>query len=426
MDKQNNIVAKARLERVIRNLKIKYTDFLYPLSQMKLEEKRVEANEGERLSTDGLKIFYSSDYVLKYTVESLEVEIMHIILHGMLGHFLIKDKFQNKPHRDVLMDIQVTHLLNQMEWKKQDHLLRYAARQLENNFSMSQYYRMQNDVKTAANVCGIAGTIKSDEHGKWDEDESERYQKELEVFWMKALASFFSEEEIADGKLFDGILLKTQIFGTQKGESNASFAVGKENRRSYKEILNEILQVQEVNREVPDSIDPMLYHYGLELYEDVPLIEPLESNDMPALRTLAIAVDVSGSCVNKETMGQFWGETYACIEQLRDVSKAGEVLLIQCDADIQKVQRMELEEFDREPEQVDVKGCGGTDFRPVFKYLKEKETEGEIIDALIYLSDGEGSYPEMQPDYPVYFVMEEKSEWVYRRMPNWIERVYLE
>lgn len=48
------------------------------------------------------------------------------------------------------------------------------------------------------------------------------------------------------------------------------------------------------------------------------------------------------------------------------------------------------------------KGGGGTDFRPVFKYIKDNEIE---IDALIYFTDGYGDFPKKEPDYPVIWVI---------------------
>lgn len=59
------------------------------------------------------------------------------------------------------------------------------------------------------------------------------------------------------------------------------------------------------------------------------MIEPLENEEGVALHMLAIAVDVSGSCSSERVMEQFWGETYGCIEQVRDWIKEGEILLLQ-------------------------------------------------------------------------------------------------
>ena len=74
-------------------------------------------------------------------------------------------------------------------------------------------------------------------------------------------------------------------------------------------------------------------------------------------------------------------------------------------------------------------GGGGTSFIPVFDRIKELELEHRRVDALLYLTDGMGSYPGQEPEYPVYFAMEEKQCDVAKRwkiMPDWIEVVRLE
>jgi predicted metal-dependent peptidase len=45
-----------------------------------------------------------------------------------------------------------------------------------------------------------------------------------------------------------------------------------------------------------------------------------------------------------------------------------------------------------------VKGGGGTDFRPAFKWMEENDV---VPDVLLYLTDGYGTFPEEAPEYPV-------------------------
>ena len=170
----------------------------------------------------------------------------------------------------------------------------------------------------------------------------------------------------------------------------------------------------------------MLYHYGLCMYGDVPLVEPVEYNEERTLGVLVIAVDVSGSCADETIMNRFWNETFSCISEFGEETAYGEILLLQCDTVIQKEEWILLsEEFER-PECVEAIGFGGTDFVPVFERIAELEKK---VDALIYLSDGDGQYPEQVPGYPVYFVMPkgwyehfDKNEGV----PYWITKVCLE
>jgi len=45
-------------------------------------------------------------------------------------------------------------------------------------------------------------------------------------------------------------------------------------------------------------------------------------------------------------------------------------------------------------------GYGGTDFRPVFKYISEQEEPT----CLVFFTDMQGHFPEQAPDYPVLWI----------------------
>ena len=173
----------------------------------------------------------------------------------------------------------------------------------------------------------------------------------------------------------------------------------------------------------------MLYQYGFSLNADSPLVEPAEYSEQNTMDLLVIAIDVSGSCTNEKTMGKFWGETYECISQWGRYGCGGEFLLLQCDDAIQKEEWLRPEEVTEGAEQVSVLGFGGTDFRPVFERLEQLKEEGRKVDALLYLTDGDGLCPQEKPEYPVYFIMPGTD---YDRneerhcLPEWIEPVRLE
>ena len=72
--------------------------------------------------------------------------------------------------------------------------------------------------------------------------------------------------------------------------------------------------------------------------------------------------------------------------------------VIQCDAEVQAVDTYSPTEL---PAQIEIKGRGGTDFRPVFAELEKHPTPA----CLIYLTDLEcDSYPS-PPGYPVLWAV---------------------
>ncbi|MBQ7402421.1 MAG: hypothetical protein IJW05_03160 [Lentisphaeria bacterium] len=51
-------------------------------------------------------------------------------------------------------------------------------------------------------------------------------------------------------------------------------------------------------------------------------------------------------------------------------------------------------------------GGGGTDFTPIFQYIKDKNMHPNI---LVFFTDGNGSCPQNAPGYPVLWLLTEKG-----------------
>jgi predicted metal-dependent peptidase len=106
--------------------------------------------------------------------------------------------------------------------------------------------------------------------------------------------------------------------------------------------------------------------------------------------TIVCAVDTSGSVTQKE-YDLFYSEVAGILDDIRP----RHLHVIWCDAEINK-----SEEVDDAMDLLSakVKGGGGTCFRPVFTEISRL---GLKPDALIYLTDGQGRFPEQAPDYHV-------------------------
>lgn len=108
--------------------------------------------------------------------------------------------------------------------------------------------------------------------------------------------------------------------------------------------------------------------------------------------SLTVAMDTSAS-ISTEDLSWFFSE-------LDHISKTGaEIALIQCDAQVQKVEKY-THTFNKESPQV--YGRGGTAFQPVFDYLLEERTR--IPDLLVFFTDGYGDNPEDPVLFPVCWV----------------------
>ena len=118
----------------------------------------------------------------------------------------------------------------------------------------------------------------------------------------------------------------------------------------------------------------------------------LPSLHSEALGPVVIGFDTSGSVAGPE-IEQFAG----CINAILRQTKPEAVHVVYCDADVQHVQVFRASDYPLTFKKLQPKGGGGTDFRPVFDYVKNKRINPV---ALLYLTDMYGSFPDKQPKYP--------------------------
>lgn len=127
----------------------------------------------------------------------------------------------------------------------------------------------------------------------------------------------------------------------------------------------------------------------------------LPSMGAPGPNHIVVAVDTSGSMSDDDL-----GKVLAELDKLRSATEC-RLTLVQCDAKIQKIDV--FDEFS--PTRLDrykFLGRGGTAFEPVFDWIRDQSRQGMFqLDALIYLTDGFGSFPKKQPSYPVLWIMTE-------------------
>lgn len=108
---------------------------------------------------------------------------------------------------------------------------------------------------------------------------------------------------------------------------------------------------------------------------------------------IVIAGDSSGSITDK-ICNLWFGEMAGILEDL----KPRRIILMWCDAEVHSVAELHDSTDLYHEKKKGAIGGGGTSFRPVFKEIQKLGLEP---DALIYLTDGDGSFPSKAPAYPV-------------------------
>ncbi len=220
-------------------------------------------------------------------------------------------------------------------------------------------------------------------------------------------------------------------FSRQRGE-NAGDMLERLNelnreRIDYAEFLRKFTVLGEAAEINNDDFDHIFYTYGLKIYGNLPLIEPLETKEVMRVRDFVVAIDTSGS-TNGALVRGFLEKTWGILKGEENFFKRMNLYIIQCDAEIREVVKITSQrEFDDYMETFAVKGLGGTDFRPVFQYVDDLLSQGAFtrLRGLIYFTDGIGTYPARKPDYETAFVFL-RGESDPPTVPPWAIRVVLE
>jgi len=135
---------------------------------------------------------------------------------------------------------------------------------------------------------------------------------------------------------------------------------------------------------------------------------------LPSLRShqidLVVGLDTSGS-IKQDEIDEFLAELDALKGQIR-----ARVTFLPCDAGLPEGAPWVFEPWEEFKYPNDIKGGGGTSFRPVFEWVDKQGLRPEV---LIYFTDAEGEFPKQEPNFPVIWLVKGKH-----KVP-WGQRVQL-
>ncbi|QMU62416.1 MAG: hypothetical protein GKR92_12185 [Gammaproteobacteria bacterium] len=124
----------------------------------------------------------------------------------------------------------------------------------------------------------------------------------------------------------------------------------------------------------------------------------------PSMRSaqinVAVGIDISGSVDDKE-MCEFMSEVDAIKANMR-----ARITILPCDAALAEGAPWVFEPWDEIKLPNELKGGGGTDFCPVFEWI---DLQDQQPDLLIYFTDCQGDFPDIEPNYPVIWLVKGKD-----------------
>lgn len=344
----------------------------------------------------GAVIYYDPAVVIRlYRKDPANVTrlYLHMLLHCIFSHSYKYDRVEQELW-DVAVDMAVENvaLSLQMPGLRTDRDAERGAvlaqwKERAGSLTAERIYRMlREDRLGVSERLELGSLFGRDVHEGWEPAETleitaAQWKKISER--IKAELKSFSEDRSDDKSILQNLEEATREH-YDYGDFLRKFSVSGED-----------IQIND------DEFDYVYYTYGLSLYGNLPLVEPLEYKDVNKIKEFVVAIDTSGSC-RGEIVQAFLNKTYSILKSSENFFRKVNIHIIQCDSEVRRDTKItndeEFEAFMREGQ---LEGFGSTDFRPVFAYVDRAIENGEFenLKGLIYFTDGYGVFPEHKPVY---------------------------
>jgi predicted metal-dependent peptidase len=341
----------------------------------------VEDNSFETAAVDGTSMFYNSDFIDSLSFRETVGLVAHEVMHVALGHIWRIDK-RGVERWNVAADYTINENLIAAGFTLPEGAL--IDKQYNDLAAEDIYARLpQGGKSNKPNKSGKgksgqgqpgpgdAGKADPGKCGSCIPAKDEATAKDLKANWTAAIS---------------------QAVTLSKGTLPGSM------QKQLDELLNPCVPwhvllrdfVEKTARNDYDWTRPSrrYIHRGF-------CLPSLVSEELPEI---VIAIDTSGS-IDRVALSHFAAEA-SNVLGVYDTT----IRVIYCDTKVHKEEVFTKADF---PLKMDAQGGGGTDFRPVFKYVDKK---GYTPACLIYFTDMYGDFPRQEPDYPVMWLTATESQ----------------
>ena len=397
------------------------------------------------LATDGQKLFYDVYYLLNaYRQEQNRPvrDYLHMVLHCVFHHLFTGPGIDRRCW-DLACDIAVEAAIRDLDLpcaacrrdRAQEETLAALAEQVHPLTAEKLYRHLLDQNLRPDQIAQLRQPFLADDHRAWylpvkggssaggegqepppeggipardkqgrgrssarrkqDPPSGTEERKELEKAWKEISRRIQVDLETASRR-----------HGLDAGSLVQSLRPVTREHYDYADFLRRYMSLGEVVQVNNDEFDYIFYTYGLSLYGNMPLVEPLEYKEVRRIREFVVAIDTSGS-VSGDLVQRFVTKTYNILRQQENFFTKINLHIIQCDAQIQEDAHITCQrDFEDYLAHMELHGFGGTDFRPVFQYVDQLIRDGAFTNlrGMIYFTDGAGIFPERKPDYDAAFV----------------------
>ena len=291
------------------------------------------------MGTDGLRLLAEPERLIRVFPKNpvlLNREYLHQLLHCIFRHpFFIAD--HDRPLWSLACDIAAEWSIDQLDLP--------CVRRIA-GWVRTETYRRLGEALPAMAAEPIYRRL---EEAHLDEKQLLMLQKEFRAddhrFWPKPGDQSPQARQAADQWKNLSQQMQTELETRQKdpGQGGEALAMqvkaANRSRRTYRDFLRRFAVLREELKADPDSFDLGFYSYGLSLYGNLPLIEPLESRETIKIEEFVIVVDTSLSC-SGELVKNFLRETYGILRQSESFFRRTNIRILQCDDRVRTDQKI--------------------------------------------------------------------------------------
>ena len=409
------------------------------------------------LATDGRFLFYDPEFLLhEYQQEKSVIarDLLHVVLHCIFQHAFIHEAVKQE-YWDLAVDIAVENLINDQDLDCFRCEREISQKKVLNSMNIpfqtltaERIYRwLLESGKEAEEVETLRKFFKADEHDLWYfHDPSDtpgpvnnpQQQEKPEHDPTEDLppqdndgGDDKSQKEQEWEDISKRVQVDMETSSRKAGSESSSMLMElKELHRERYDYATFLRKFSVLGEEIminDDEFDTVFYTYGLELYGDMPLIEPLEYKEVNRIRDFAIVIDTSAS-TSGDLIQKFMQKTYNLLKASENFFSKVNLYLIQADKEVQEVTFIDdVSKLEQYIANLNLKGKGGTDFRPAFEYVNKlmEEEKFRKLKGLIYFTDGYGTFPKRKPPYDTAFVFI-RDESYEPEVPPWAIKLVLE
>jgi len=414
------------------------------ISQLKFQQEE----EINTIAIDGQNVYYNTWHVLnsyKLQKENTTRDTLHMVFHCLFHHPFVNtlvhqgcwDLACDIATENAINDLQLNIVANQRQGRQAD-IIGKLKKELKLMTAEKIYRHYLDQNLDDQQIEALRQNFQADKHDIWyrplEEKGNEQADEKVQGLQVESgpLAGDDKQKLLAIWKEIServqvDIETASRQWGNQKGGLFQGLKKVNREKYDYASFLQRFAVRGEAMQINDDEFDLIFYTYGLSLYKNMPLIEPLEYKDVKRIKEFVIAIDTSGS-VQGKTVQAFIQKSYNILKQSESFFTKINIHIIQCDAQIQEDFKItNSDELEKYIQSLVLHGFGGTDFRPVFSYIDAliENKEFENLKGLIYFTDGWGVYPAQKPDYDTAFVFLDEDYISIPEIPPWAIKLVL-